>query len=335
MAPRVSILLPAFDAALTLDACLRSVARQTETRFECLIVDDGSRDDTAAIAARWAAADGRFRLLCGRHAGLVPTLARGLEACRAPYVARMDADDLMHRRRLAAQLAALDAAPGLAAVGCHVRLFPRGAALQPRRRAYESWLNGLRTAADVRRDAFVECPIAHPSLCARREELVAFGYRDRGWPEDYDLVLRLLEAGREVGVVPERLLGWRDHPGRLSRTAATYGLERFTACRAEFLVRGWLATSAHYVLWGYGDTGRSLRRALAGHGRTPSHVVELHPGRVGNRIHGAPVVTPDALGGLRGARVLVSVAGARARSEIRAALARMGFEELHDFVCCA
>src|SRR5205085_494524 len=87
----------------------------------------------------------------------VPTLA-GLAHCRAPLVARMDADDLMHRDRLAAQIAALRADPGLVAVGCHVRLFPR-AGLTEGLRAYERWLNGIDSAERLRAEAFVECPL--------------------------------------------------------------------------------------------------------------------------------------------------------------------------------
>src|SRR5207249_1333668 len=199
------------------------------------------------------------------------------------------------------QLAALESAPDLAAVGCHVRLFPRRT-LRDRRRAYELWLNAIDSPRRVREEAFVECPVAHPTLMIRREILADLGYRDRGWPEDYDLVLRLLCAGHDVGVVPRRLLAWRDRPVRLSRTADRYGLDRFTACKAAFLAAHFLAATEAYVLWGYGPTGRALRRALLAEGKQPSHIVELHPGRIGNTIHGACVLPPDALRKLPGRR---------------------------------
>jgi len=334
MVPRVSVLLPAFDAATTLAASLRSVQRQRDVAWECVVVDDGSRDDTLAVARRFAARDPRVRVLACEHRGIVESLCRGLEACRGEIVARMDADDWMRRDRLACQLEALDANPSLAAVGAWVRIFPRGG-MTPGQRAYESWLNGVETPLQVRAEAFVECPIAHPTLCIRRDVLEQFPWRDRGWPEDYDLVHRLLAAGHDLAVVAERLLGWRDGPDRLSRTGEAYRLERFTACKGAFLARGLLAGRQDYVLWGYGDTGRSLRRALLEHGLAPSHIVELHPGRVGQKIHGAPVVAPAALAGLAGLPVVVSVAGARARALIREELARLGRRETVDFVCAA
>jgi glycosyltransferase involved in cell wall biosynthesis len=328
------VLLPARDAEATLPAALRSCLRQSEARLEVIVVDDGSRDGTARVAEAAGSGDPRVLLLRTPARGLVPALHEGLVACRAPFIARMDADDWMHRDRLALQLAALEADPTLAGVGCHVRIFPR-AALTDGRRAYERWLNEIDSPERVAAEAFVECPLAHPGLCLRRDALLDLGWRDRGWPEDYDLVLRLLASGRRLGVVPRRLLGWRDGPGRLSRRSPVYALERFTACKAHFLAEGFLAASREYLLWGYGRTGRALRRALAAHGRTPSHVIELHPGRLGQRIHGAPVLPPEALPGLRGTPLVVSVAGAEARALIRAQLAALAFAEGADFVCAA
>jgi hypothetical protein len=246
----------------------------------------------------------------------------------------MDADDLMHRQRLALQLQALAESPYLTAVGCHVRLFPRHG-LPEGRWAYERWLNSIKTPDQVRQEAFVECPLAHPTLMLRREVLQTLGYRDCGWPEDYDLLLRLLTLGYEVGVVPRRLLSWRDTPGRLSRTSPTYALERFTACKAAFLAAVFLHETRTYILWGYGDTGKTLRRALLAHGKVPSHIVELHPGRLGNRIHGALVIRPEDLVRVPRGRVVVSVAGVQARQEIRQVMGRLGFVELRDFVCAA
>ena len=332
--PRVSILLPVHQAEATLAACLASIRRQRETRWECVAVDDGSRDGSAAILRAWAARDARFRIVSTPHRGLVPALEAGLARCRAPWVARMDADDCMHRDRLAEQLRLLEERPQLAGAGCRVRIFPR-AGLRDGRRDYERWLNAIGDPASVRREAFVECPIAHPSLVVRRDLLQRFGYRDCGWPEDYDLVLRLLRAGCELAVHPRRLLAWRDGPGRLSRNHPAYATARFTECKAEHLASGFLADVSHYILWGYGDTGSALRRALAERGRTPSHIVELHPRRLGNRIHGAPVVPPDAIPDLPRLPLVASVAGAGPRARIRAALSSLGFQDGRDFVCAA
>jgi glycosyltransferase involved in cell wall biosynthesis len=323
-----------WNAAATLPTCLRSIQRQTEPHWQCVIVDDGSQDDSLAWAYRFAERDCRFTVIARAHQGLVATLNAGLAYCRGPFVARMDADDVMHRTRLAVQIQALVTQPVLAAVGCHVRVFPR-LRLSEGRRAYERWLNSMDRAEQIRQDAFVECPIAHPTLCIRRQPLVDLGYRDCGWPEDYDLILRLLTQGHALGIVPRRLLSWRDGPQRLSRTSSMYTLERFTACKAAFLAAHFLAAADRYILWGYGHTGKALRRALLVHGKVPSHIVEVHPGRLDNRIHNAPVVSPEALLHMPRRPVIVSVAGAVARQTIRQAMAHMGFVETVDYVCAA
>lgn len=331
--PLVSILLPAFNAAATLPACLRSIERQSETRWECVVVDDGSSDTTLECARSFAHRDERFTVVVTSHQGIVAALNTGLQHCRGAFVARMDADDLMHRERLAVQVEGLERC-GCAALGCRVRLFPR-AGLADGRVEYERWLNGIDSSRRLREEAFVECPIAHPALMIRTEVLSAFGYRDQSWPEDYDLVLRLLASGHDLGVVPRRLILWRDTPNRLSRTHPSYALERFTACKAAFLAAGLLAAANEYILWGYGETGRALRRALLAHGKRPAYIVEVHPGRLGKTIHGAPVIAPQELAGLRPYPVVASVAGAVAREQIRTSMRSMRFEETKHFICAA
>src|SRR4029453_15631867 len=110
--PRVSVLLPVRDAATTLAASLRSVSRQRLRELECIVVDDGSRDASLAIARAHARRDARLRVIAQPALGLVPALLRGLAECSAPLVARHDADDCMHRDRLALQAAALEAETG-------------------------------------------------------------------------------------------------------------------------------------------------------------------------------------------------------------------------------
>lgn len=333
--PDVSVVLPAFDAEATLGAALASIRRQTLARFECVVVDDGSRDGTADVACRVAREDARFRVLARPHRGIVAALRAGLEACRAPFVARMDADDLMRADRLARQVERLRDDPSIDAVGGHVRLFPR-AVLGPGWRSYESWLAGVVTPEDVEREAFVECPVAHPTLTARTEVLRAFGWRDRPWPEDYDLVLRMIARRRRVAIVPRRVLSWRRGPGRLSERDPRYGDDGFARCKAHFLARGLLAGFDRYRLWGYGHTGRALTRALASEGLLPDRIVEVHPGRLGTEIAGAPVVPPGRIGSPSGGPpVLASVARAGPRAEIRAFLAGRGFVEGTHFVCVA
>jgi len=331
--PSVSILLPVFNAAQTLTLCLKSIRRQTLTDWECILVDDGSTDGSIEIARAASASDSRFNVVQRDHSGLIETLNAGIDHCSAPLVARMDADDWMHRERLALQTRAL-AADSIEIVGAHVRTFPRSG-LGKGAREYEAWLNSIRSPDDVYRERFIECALAHPSWMLRRTTLENKRYRNRGWPEDYDLLLRLLENGSRATVVPRRLLSWRQHPERLSRHDERYSLERFTACRAAFLATDFLKNDERFLLWGYGQTGRALCRALTAQGKNLSGLIEVHPRRLGQMIQGAPVVGPDDIDRLPDDPLIVSVSGAGPRTEIRLKLASLGRVEVRDYVCAA
>ncbi|HKO51141.1 MAG TPA: glycosyl transferase, partial [Polyangiaceae bacterium] len=108
-----------------------------------------------------------------------------------------------------------------------------------------------------------------------------------------------------------------------------------TECKAEFLASGFLAAGDHYLLWGFGHTGKALSNALARRGKHPRAIIELHPRRLGQLIRGVPVVTPSELPRLGSLPLIVSVSGLGPRTEIRHALSTMGFHEPRDYVCAA
>src|SRR5437879_2375502 len=114
MEPRVSVVLPVRDGARFLRDALESVLAQTLGDFELLVVDDGSQDETPEILAE--VRDERLLVLRQERLGLVAALNRGIGAAHAPYLARMDADDVSLPERLERQLAYLDARPQVALV---------------------------------------------------------------------------------------------------------------------------------------------------------------------------------------------------------------------------
>jgi hypothetical protein len=136
-------------------------------------------------------------------------------------------------------------------------------------------------------------------------------------------------------MVERRLVGWRDHAARLSRTHRSYALDRFTACRAWHLSRDFLADRPHYMLWGHGPTGRALRKELSRLGHEPEAIVEVHPRRLGKRIRDAEVIPPSALTQRPRLPIITAVAGPEPRAQIRISLTSMGFREGTDFVVAA
>ncbi len=333
--PRVAVLLPARDAERTVRAAAASILRQTQGDLRLVVVDDGSTDGTGAELERLAGRDRRVEVLHGPGAGIAAALALGLARCDAEVVARMDADDVAHPRRLEIQLAALAADRSLAAVGSRVRLFPRRSVAEGMRR-YAAWLNGLVAPELVLRDLLVEAPLVHPASAIRLDALQAVGgWRDGDFPEDYDLWLRLAAAGHGLSNVPVTLLDWRESEGRLTRTDGRYALSRHVALKAAWLASGPLAGRGEVAVWGAGETGRAFARALAAHGIGVAMFLEVDRRKIGRTVAGAPVLPYGDAGRSRGLPLLVAVGAAGARDLIRAELRRQGFEELRHFRCVA
>ena len=335
--PSVSVLLPVRDAAPWLEDCLDSLARQTLAEYEVVAVDDGSRDSSIAILDRRSAADPRIRVIRQEPHGLVAALNRGLDACRAPLVARMDADDISHPRRLELQAAMLAALPGVGVLSCLVRHFPRSAVAEGFR-LYEGWLNSLADHGDMARERFVESPLAHPSAMVRREHLVENGgWRDVGWPEDYDLWLRLFETGVGFAKVDRPLFFWREHGHRLTRTDPRYSVPSFLACKAHYLACGPLAAAERIILWGAGQTGRRLSKLLLEAGIAIEAVVDIDPAKIDRTLRGIGVISPDELAAhlTEDTIVLAAVASRGARELIRERLVDLGLVEGQTFWCAA
>ena len=334
--PRVTVLLPVRNAASFLDRALRSVWRQTFRSLEVVVVDDGSTDRSPDILACHAARDDRLRQVpAGPEPGLVAALNQGLAAARGTYLARFDADDLCHARRLETQMALLEANPHVVVAGCQVASFPRRT-LGLGYRLYDAWVNGILTPEAHGRERYVESTLPHPSAMMRTEELRALGgYRAGAWPEDLDLWLRIHAAGGALQKVPEVLYYWRDHPGRASRIDARYSRAAFLRLKAYHLARDpWLA-GREVIIWGAGPIGRQLGRGLREEGVPVVAHVDVDPAKIGRSRGGVSVIAPGELSRFTDVVVLAAVGARGARQIIRGELTGLGYVEGRDFLAVA
>ncbi len=186
--PIVSVITPAFDVGPWITDALDSVRAQTETRFEHLVVDDGSTDDTAAIVAARATADPRVRLVSVPKAGSGAARNTGLAATTAPFVAFLDGDDRWHPDFLRRQLAAFARVPRhVGAVYCHTRVMLPGGQVVALR-----WQPAGRCDLDLLLAA--NCPPHHgSSLVLRRSCFDEAGLFDTTMRSavDFDMWLRI------------------------------------------------------------------------------------------------------------------------------------------------
>ena len=333
--PLVSVLLPCYNAARTLKETLESLSCQTLEDFEVIAVDDGSTDATSSILQEWEEVDQRIHLIGQTHSGIVTALNAGMQACQSPFIARMDADDLAHPKRLALQVAFLEQHPEIAVVGCRVRGYPPEDVRQGFS-IYLDWQNSLLTNEDIRREMFIESPLAHPSVIVRKEWLFKVGgYQEHGWPEDYDLWLRLYLAGAGFAKLPEILLDWREHTARLTRQDSRYSLENFLRAKAYYLVRGPLLERDAVFLWGAGMVGRRLSKHLLRQGAPLKAFVDVDPVKIGRTRRGLPILSPEDLPEWweRSPNpVVLAAVGARgARQLIRQRLESYGLREAQDW----
>ncbi len=214
--PEVSVIMAVHDGGALLARAVESVLAQSLSELELIVVDDGSRDGSNRVLARYAARDPRLVVLANpRRLGLAASLNRALERARGRYLARMDADDFSLPHRLADQAAFLDAEPRVVIVGGAVLpVDGQGRVLGPVR---------VQPAGDraIRNKMLLHNAFHHPSVMLRREVLLRAGLAYEpglAYAQDYELWSRLLAHGRGANL-PQVLVRMTIHPGQGSQAA--------------------------------------------------------------------------------------------------------------------
>ncbi len=211
---QLSVVLPVFNAERYVAGAMRSLLAQSFGDFELIVIDDGSTDQSTAIVQRFAERDSRIRLIRRPNTGIVGALNDGLAAARAPFVARMDADDFALSRRFELQLRYLEAHPECVGLGSAVDFIDEHGArvmMCPRPLTHEEIEAGL-----LRGDGGM---IIHPAAMFRREAVYSIGgyRREAQYVEDLDIYLRLARVGR-LANLPDTLLQYRIHPSSINFT---------------------------------------------------------------------------------------------------------------------
>jgi glycosyltransferase involved in cell wall biosynthesis len=209
--PRVSVVMPVYNGEEHLEQAIESILSQTFQKLELLVIDDGSTDRTLTLLQQYASSDERVRVYRQNHSGVVAALNRGAGLARAPYLARMDADDIAFPDRRAKQVSFLDDHVSVALVG--------GATEWISTQWRRSEVKTLPTAPGeiaTRLFAGENCFI-HPTVVMRANAfLTVRGYRAPfEGAEDYDLWLRMAERF-ELANLPDAVLAKRIHPGQVS-----------------------------------------------------------------------------------------------------------------------
>lgn len=201
MSPRISVVMPAYEAERTIGAAVSSVVQQTYSDWELVVVDDGSTDATGAIAA---AHSGPIRVVRQENTGVASARNRGIAEALGDLVAFCDADDILFPRHLEALLSTWERAGGIATSNCYW-LFPGG--IDTSKTRYRS---GFPAAGRQRRAILEQNFVLTMSLFPRSlvDEIGPFD-PERRRAEDWDFWLRAIFAGHRVALQPEPLALYR------------------------------------------------------------------------------------------------------------------------------
>lgn len=200
MCPRVVVVTPCYGQAHLLPEAVGSVAAQTFRDLECVVVDDGSPDDTAAVTQRLMEQhpDLALRLVRQENRGLAGARNAGIRCSEAPLILPLDSDDKLAPTAVEKMVAAFDTRPEVTIVGSWGREFGDGSTLLrasavPLRRLLKG--NELLVASMFRREAYDKTGGYNPNM--------------KGGFEDWDFWISILEHGGAVHVIEEELFYYR------------------------------------------------------------------------------------------------------------------------------
>jgi len=214
-APCVSVIVAVYNDAARLPRAIASIAVQTLTDWELIIVDDGSIDATRSVAEDLAAANPRIRTIFIAHTGPGAARNAAIAEARGEWIAILDSDDYAAPERLERQLAFAQAHPTAGLVATQAwRIASNG-------RAWGTWAPGPDTieAFRAKRDSGSLIYFVHSSVMVRRSLMLAVG----GYPEDYptgeDTALYNLRLASQTDMVtlPEPLVSHEMNPDSTSR----------------------------------------------------------------------------------------------------------------------
>lgn len=188
---RFSVVVPAYNAQDTLAETLAAILAQECSDWECVVVDDGSTDDTQGVAQGFAEADSRFTLVRQENRGTGGAYNTGVRAARGEWIAICSADDVLLPSHLATMAQAIDVHPGYDIYSCNGYYWDLDGTRElvykgERRTENRSW-----SLEEVLRASFFSVGACYrPGLHAELG-----GYHEDAFGEDYDFWLRAMSQG--------------------------------------------------------------------------------------------------------------------------------------------
>ena len=197
--PEITILMPVRNGEKYIKESIDSILKQTFTDFELLIMDDCSTDRTVERIERYT--DERIRLIRRKH-NFIRNLNEGLELALGAYIARMDADDIMHTERLRIQLKRMKKNPNITVCGTWAKIF------SDKGNERNVFHFGHEIICEPVLELLKYNMLLHPSVMVKKEFLFNHHIKYQNYPyvEDYKLWFDIAKAGGILFVEPQELM---------------------------------------------------------------------------------------------------------------------------------
>jgi glycosyltransferase involved in cell wall biosynthesis len=329
--PRVSVILPFYNAESTLQLAAESILSQTFQDFELLLIDNNSTDKSPVIAKKLRRNHRQVVVLNEKKQGVPHAMNCGLQNARGQYLARMDADDVAYPERLEKQVDFLDNHPGTGLVGTAVKYVAHNPKTAGFKR-FVQWVNSFHTGEEIDLQRFVEIPVVNPTLLFRRELFEEYGgCLDGDFPEDYEMQLRYLDAGVQMAKLPERLLEWHDYSTRLTRTDSRYSIKAFFGVKVRYFF-SWSEKNNPFHpniwVWGAGRKTRQRARLLEKEGIQIQGFIDIVKGKTTEKttLHFTEIPNPGQM------FIVSMVTKTGVSAQIKDYLLQAGYTEGHNFI---
>jgi glycosyltransferase involved in cell wall biosynthesis len=330
----VSIVLPVYNGETSIVPAIQSCLAQTHTALEVIVVNDGSTDQTLLMIERFVPAS-RVRCFTIPHAGVAHVFNFGISQAKGKYIARMDADDVMHPERLKKQVEFLETHADIGVVSCLVN-YGGDRVQQEGYARHVDWINTLTTPEAIALNRFVDSPVCNPSVMFRAELVQQHGGALHGnFPEDYEMWLRWMDGGVQFAKIPEMLFTWNDLPTRITRNDERYSQDAFERAKTDYLVKFIQRNNTQsrpVFICGSGRITRRKSELLQQSHLNIGGFLEIDAAKAGRMYNGIPVLHFDQRPDHNRAYIVNYVSVRGAREQLRNLFLNEGRVEGRDFI---
>lgn len=325
--------MPIKNAEKYLKECLQSIENQTFTNWELIAVNDNSTDNTSTILKNFAKNNYKIKILNNNGNGIIDALKLAYKNCKGNYITRMDADDLMHPKKIELLFENLKkVGEGLVATAL-VKYFAENEVKNGYKK-YESWLNNLSLQENNFDEIYKECVIPSPCWMMHKSDFEKCNaFNSEIYPEDYDLCFRFYEQKMKITSVKKVLHFWRDYENRTSRTDNNYADNRFLDLKLFYFLKLNYNKNKTLFIWGAGKKGKTIAKKLKENSVNFNWICN-NENKIGKAIYDVKLQHFETLEENKEAQIIISIANEQEQVEVKKYLNKLKINNLDVFFFC-